>query len=177
MVSTLETDIITCNNDFFEKEYNEPLIKNIMSAAYQMGKWISGDPNKHEPDQMNDGDWYEFTLAANEEFVHKAKKGLNKEEFSFNDILNLILKAAERKSHKHYAYKPSLCIFAPIYGQFKDKIDIKELFPNEFYFNLKQNYVNNNTFVDIFVIVYLNDELWGIYDVKKQSVYDKLKIF
>lgn len=163
--------------NFFHKSVNEPFIQKIMSIVLERKNWTHGNPDLLEPDYFCDGDPFEFTIASDKKkknnFVQKYQVGRYSSEDVETDIFGYINVALKSKAQKKYsASGVHLCVLCPVdrTSWILDKCGsvtycIFDSKRKEFFSEIKQNYIENGLFKNIFIIFPDMYARWWIWDV------------
>lgn len=166
---------------FFRKENNEPFIQKVMASVLNKKEWIQGDPNKFEPDYFCEGLPFEFTIASDTKKKKNFIQNLGQGDFSSNDVesdaLQYITESIEKKVKKNYSVDGvHLCVLCllSIYPWVSDAYasPLCALFNYRykcFLEKLKTEYIDTETFNNIFIIFPDSSARWCVQDVRTSN--------
>lgn len=171
-------------DNFFNKEVNEEFILLIMKSILGVDKWEKGNPNKNEPDYLFNGYPFEFTLASDkcknkkkDNFINKLRTISYTSENVEDDIICYIEQQIEDKAKKQY-FTPNvnLCVLCLVerFDWISDEygscthflIDHKR---EQFFANIKSNYIETKIFNDIFIIFPDMTAAWWLWSISSNK--------
>jgi hypothetical protein len=163
--------------NFFNKEINEPFIRDVMADVLNIANWKQGNPNAFEPDYFGDGVPFEFTIASDSKkknnFIQRISRGKYASENIENDVTGYIRERIKDKATKKYSVDGvHLCVLCLLdmflwvsdeYGSVTHCLtDYNRI---QFFQEMRSEYIKNGVFNNIFIIFPDMCGKWWVFDV------------